>query len=260
MGRFLESVAQASPPLLWIDDDAYAARLLAGGNPPWLEAGGFVAFRRKAIGLLRSDVAAVPVAGIAGAWAAAHPGLRAEMEAARKLPGALRLLLADEGLQAHLAAIIQGLGAACSAQPLALVLPAPAAWLAACLPARAAEVDEDAIDAAAMYMAEFLRAFAPLRVDAVLLDERAAATPPDLLEPLANLAAHYRWDLGRRLSVPGEAVGGGFVIAPGGLELSAAFWAGEPPPPVPAGGFRFVEVPADGVPEAVLDRLRLVWR
>lgn len=262
MGHLLESVAAAHTPFLWLDDTAYAGRLLAGGHPPWNDVSAAIAHLRSALGLLRSDVAAIDVWPVLQSWLEAHPALRTDLQQAAKPERAVRRLLEDPALQTHLVALIQGLGAASAGRPVALVMPGPLGWVRAQMPNEV--VDEDAIDAVAVYMAAFLRAFGGVRLDALLLDERADPTPPDLREPLLNLARHYRWDVGLRLSqVEDKPSSDGFVIAPqGGLgvELGALFWAGAPALEVAVGGFRFAEIPVDAVPETVLARLRPLWR
>lgn len=261
MSRLLEAVATAPTPLLWLDDTAYAGRLLAGGHPPWNDVSAAIAHVRRALGLLRSDVAAIDLRPVLQSWLAVHPALQTDLQQVARPERALRRLLEEPAFQAHLVALVQGVDAASAGRPVALVMPGPLGLLRAQAPNE--EVDEDDIDAVAVYMAAFLRAFGGVRLDALLLDERTAPTPPDLREPLLNLARHYRWDFGRRLSVVEDEPSDGFVIAPqGGLgvELGASFWAGAAISAVAAGGFRFTEIPVDEVPETVLARLRPLWR
>jgi len=80
---------------LWVESTAYAARLLADDQVPWLDVAGVVGWQRKAQGLLRSDVVTLPVAPVCAAWLAAHPALAKAMAAKSRVGFALKTLLAD---------------------------------------------------------------------------------------------------------------------------------------------------------------------
>ncbi|WP_420465105.1 hypothetical protein [Panacagrimonas sp.] len=276
MAKLIDRVTSAASPLLWLDDTRYAERLLAGGKTPWADATEYVAFRRKAAGLLRPDVCAIPVGTACRAWVASHPELREAMAAKKRAVVPARTLLADEALRTQLLEMVRGLRAAFASQPLVLAFPSPRAWAGEAY--RLAfgedaeiEVGGDEADSCAVYVAEFLRSFGEVGVDAVLLEEAADAEPSSAEEiawyqPVINLAAHYRWDLGLLLSrgndFSGAASGVQFVIAPAqiggavaGMVLSEAFWDGQDAPGLANGAFRFGRVPADAVPEKVLERL-----
>ena len=271
----LKSLLDAGRKPLWLDYGDYAGALLAGGAVPWLDVGAFVAWQRKAQGLLKSDVISLPVASVIEAWIAAHGALRDEMAAKRRTVYAVRTLLADEPLRAHLVELARGLRACFADTPLALVCPSPRRWVAdAFRQAHGAdaevEVGDDEADSAAMYMADFLRAFGDAGIDALLLQESAdseaaSAESVAVYQPVLNIAAHYRWAVG--LEAPAGRYGGGeaglgFVIAPSvlpgaraGCSVPAAFWSGGAVPACPAGGLRHARIPVDAQPEGVLQRL-----
>ncbi len=278
MAALLEQVANPARPFLWLDDAAYSERLFGGGRTNWFDTAEFVAYRRKAAGLLRPDVTALAVGTIAQAWVERAPELREAMAAKKRVIVPLRTLLADEDLRAKLVELVRGLRANFQ-NPLALTMPSPRKWVSeACRlafgPDAAAEVSGDDVDNAAVYIAEFLRTFSESRVDVVLLEEPADAEPLTpaqgaWYQPVINLAGHYRWDLGLYLpgngGISGEIPGIAFAIASSpvagcvsGIITPAAFWAGEAPPAVPRGGFRFAQIPADSVPERVLERLAVL--
>jgi hypothetical protein len=76
-----------------------------------------------------------------------------------------------------------------------LSVPAPARWLAiAAEQARAAAAAPEPrhVEAAAMYVADFLRVFAGARVDGLLLDDDSTADV-EAYRPVLNVAANYRW-------------------------------------------------------------------
>jgi hypothetical protein len=263
---------------LWLDYTAYAGRLLAGGSVPWLDVDGANGWMRKAQSLLKSDVAVLPAAAVVAAWLDAHGELVTTMGAKRRSVYPLKTLLADEPLRAHLAELARVLRAGLAKVPLLLSIPSPKLWVAqAYLQANgdSAEVDADAVDSAAAYIADFLRLFADSGIDGVVLEETAASEPATaedlaLYQPLFNVAAHYRWDVG--LHLPGDgrytcAPGGGLTFAlaprpqPGiatGMMVPAGFWNGDAAPVSAGGGFRYAEIPADANPESVLERLALL--
>ena len=257
---------------LWLDYGAYAARLLAGGQVPWLDADAAGGWLRKAQSLLKSDVAVLPVAAVVEAWLQVNPALVSAMGAKRRTVFPLKTLLADEPLRAHLAGLARVLRAGLSSTPLVLALPSPRLWVglayAQANGGEAAEVDADAVDGAAAYVADFLRGFAESGLDGLLLEESAETEPAtaedlQLYQAVLNVAAHYRWDLGLRMPAGrGTAQGLAFALSPvelagvaTGLRLPAEFWDGGAASVAPSGGFRYAEIPAAANPEAVLERL-----
>ncbi len=275
MAALTERIA-ASGHGLWLDYSAYAGRLLANGAVPWLDVDAASGWMRKAQSLLKSDVVSLPVAAVAADWLRAHPELGTAMAAKRRSVYALKTLLADEGLRAHLANLARVLRGSFAGAPLVLTLPSPRLWVtqahAQAHAGEAAEVDADAVDSAAAYVADFLRGFADAGLDGLLLEESEASEPASsedlqLYQAVFNVAAHYRWEVGLRLPLGRCAAAAdlGFVLAPQpavgarlGLRVPAAFWDGAAPPPCPAGGFRFAAIPAGASPEGVLERLAVL--
>src|SRR3546814_849779 len=149
---------------LWLDYAEYAGALLAGGSVPWLDVSELVAWQRKAQGLLQSDVLELPIGSVSAAWLQAHPELLDAMRAKRRPVFALKTLLADAGLRAHLLEIALGLRASFARLPLALACPSPRRWAIeahrAALADDAASIDDFGVDEsedAAAYLADFLR-------------------------------------------------------------------------------------------------------
>ena len=261
---------------LWLDYTAYAGRLLAGGSVPWLDVDAASGWMRKAQSLLKSDVAVLPAAAVVSAWLNTHAELTAAMAAKSRAVFALKTLLADEPLRAHLAELARVLRAGLPKLPLLLAIPSPKLWVvqahAQAHGGNAVEVDADTVDSAAAYIADFLRVFADSGLDGLVLEETAASEPAGaddlaLYQPLFNVAAHYRWDVGLRL--PGEgrygyegAAGLAFALGarvlPGlvtGVAVPSGYWSGGDVPARAEGGFRYAEIPAEANPESVLERL-----
>jgi len=276
MPTFIDRVKAGDGRILWLDYVDYAGALLAGGNVPWLDTTASAAWLRKAQGLLRSDVITLPVGRACAAWLEAHPPLREAMRAKPRAVVPTRTLLADDALRSHLAELVRALRGSVPGPSFALVCPSPRAWVAEAYEQAhgcGVDVGEDEADSAALYIADFLRAFGESGIDALLLVESAASEPVTAQDVACyrsalNVAAHYRWDVG--LSVPGTRYQGGaagldFVVAPqalpgavAGRVLTVDFWAGAAPPDPAPECFRYATVPANADPERVLERLALL--
>lgn len=266
MGAWLDRLAAAPRPPLWLDDIAYTERLLANGAAPWLDVAALVSWRRKALTLLRPDVMTLPLAPLTHVWIREHESLQREMSARRRVTAPLRTLLASAELRAHIGASLQALRASASL-PLALVIPSPRRWVADAQRMALGEstpADEESSDSASVLIADFLRAFGECGIDVLLLEEGALASPASSGElewyrSTINVARHYGWDVGLRTSRSIDGSGEvDFVVAPDNpryLELGEGFWsAGAIPPPV-RGGLRLVTIPPNAEPQSVLSRL-----
>lgn len=269
MPALCEKLANTNKPVVWLDFDAYAEGLL--GPWPWLDQAAFAAAYGKAHGLLRPDVVALDAGKVVAAALAVRPALKAEMAGKRRVGYPLKALLADKGVREAVAQLLVPLRAAYAAAPLLLVLPTPRRWLAEAYAAAHGHAladhaanDGDNIDGAAVYIADFLRAFASSGIDGVLLREVDAAGPADAEElkwwfqPVINICKHYRWELG--LLDAGNArvpfvEGLGFLVSGARDQiLCEAFWSQGRAP----GGNQLLygEVPATAEPETVLARLK----
>ena len=183
----------------WLD---YAERLL--GPADWSDAASVAALYARAQALLPSELLVLPVARVAAAHIAAHPALRSAVAGKPAAAQPLRALLGDNGLREMIAATLTRL------QPIAAVvalgLPAPAEFacavaVAAGLPAPLA--DDDLADDAAVYTADFLRAFNAAPLGALVLGADAF---PEFDGPIVKLADHYGWQVLRAGSFASIAV------------------------------------------------------
>ncbi len=272
MPAFMDMLTAHRKPL-WLDYSDYAGALMSKGAVPWLDVAALIAWQRKAQGLLKSDVLALPLDAVCAAWLDARPDLRSAMGSKSRTVFAIRTLLADESLRTHLLELARGLRACFAELPLALVCPSPRLWTGLAFQqahGTAAEVEDDDADSAAVYIADFLRSFGDAGIDVLLLQEAGdgVATTAEALalyQPVLNIAAHYRWAVG--LSAPagfrdGGSAGLSFVVAdaaiPGvasGCIVPADYWSGAAAPLCPESGFRYATIPADAQPESVLQRL-----
>jgi hypothetical protein len=276
MGILLERIAASSPPMLWLDDVAYSARLLAMPSTAWFDVAALTAFRRKGASLLQSDVTVVPIGAVMEAVARADEDLLAEMRAKKRAIAPLRTLLGDGRLRSIAVDVAAALCGTLNSKPLVASIPSPRRWLSEAYAwahgSSTANAGPEEVDSAAVYVAEFLRGLGAVGIHALLLEERMADEPVSAKEiawyqPVINVCKHYRWDIGLRLEDGAGFLGDtgdmAFIIAPrpptgtvAGVATPAAFWADASPPAVPAGGFRFTQIPADANPEHVLQRLK----
>jgi len=268
MGALSERLTR-SPPALWLDTHAYGAHLLTNDVAPWLDVAAHTAWQRKLQGLLKSDVLSLPLAEVVAAWLIQNAALKVAMAAKTRQVFPLKTLLADEALRRHLAELAHALRQGLAGLPFALVLPSPRAWIAlayAQAHGSAVEVDDDAADSAALYIADFLQGFAEVGIDGLLLREASDYAPTSAqdfacYQSLLNVAAHFRWDMGLHLSHPVDTLSEGWAFAvapqsipqrPTAIETPSTFWRGVAHS---AGVFRYAAIPADANPEAVLERL-----
>jgi len=279
VAALLARVCDTTQRLLWLDDASYSTHLFGYAQDVWLDAAALVAFRRKAAALLHPDVIVLPLCEVVSAWLQMHSELRQSMAARMRTVAPLRTMLADEGLRATLVGLVLALRSAFPASPLALALPSPRKWVgdayrAAFVEHAAVSVGAEESDAAAVYVAEFMRSFGETGIDSVLLVESADAEPASAVEigwyrPVINLAGHYRWDLGVHLPVAGgfegDMSGVDYIIAPRvlagvptGIVTQPGFWLGADAPAAAKGGFRFACIPARSNPERVLERLAVL--
>lgn len=272
MGSLVSYLRAVPHKPLWVEYTQYAGGLLANGAVPWMDTAAYVAWRRKAQGLLKSDIVSLPLTPFVEAWLKSHPALRAAMAAKIRATFPLKTLLADERLRAHLVELLQGLRAGLPGAPLVLALPSPRAWVGSSFEqahAAAMSASEDEADSASVYIADFLRSFSEVGIDALLLQENPEFTPQtghdfDCYQSVLNVAEFFRWDVGLQFSNADSYTGDlpkgcSFAIAPKlSTERPADFLpvvAVWPETANPGLALQFVEIPAGAKPEAVLERL-----
>src|SRR5208337_19614 len=176
---------------------------------------------------------------------------------------------------------VTAVAASAGVVPVVLSVPSPARWLAVAAAQAGAEAgppDPDRAETAAMYTADFLRTFAGLGVDGLLLDEGPASAGglihPEAYRPVLNVADHYGWPVlisaGSAPAWPfGEVTGvaawlGSAPKCPAaprpqadgrwGIVANAAFWTGTNPSA--AADLVLAAVPAQADPDAVMQRVR----
>lgn len=249
---------------IWLKSSGYARRLLLGeGGDPWGEgAAKYLSYFSQARGLLRGDVAEVDLGDLFRSWLAHHPALVAEMGSKKRATYPLRRMLEEDGPRRLLDEVAEAVAAHLQGQvPMVLVMPAPGAWLAEAqqMAGRPPEVDDDAVEDAAMYVADFLRCVAGRPVGGLLLEEGPEPGPAARYTPVLNAAKHYRWAVvGRNVAPDGAQVFDAVIGADAGVtgrDVSTELFATGDLPERGADQFYFAEIPVGHAPEAVLDAL-----
>lgn len=265
---------------IWLKSADYTRQLLLGasGVDPWESAAGYLAYFTQAHGLLKPDVAVLEVGDLFAAWSQREGGLASRLGNRRRASTALRKLLEMEAPKAVLAEVIEATLSHLRGQaPLVLAMPSPRAWLQQAnrlAGLETEEVDTDAVEDAAMYVADLIRSVSTQPLSGLLLEEQAddtacSAEDIECYRSVINVARHYRWSLALRLPYGGRIAadalaGWDAVVAeagsdggalPWGRDVSAAFAAGADIAPLAAGQFYFVQIPPGQQPETVLDRL-----
>lgn len=247
------------PNALIVDCHAYAEAVLLQGRPlPWAEPMACANQLGQAYTLLRSDAAVLDLGRFASAHLRESSALQEAMGARSRSGYALRTLLNDDALTEIAASVVTTVTAT-QRIPVMLTIPSPELWLTATSPYSSATdaFTQDHVENAAIYLADWLRAFGGAPLTAIVLDHRAngAAGPtfelaPASLSPLSNLARHYDWDLLVRRDAHVASIDSEQSID----VLPSEFWLDARPLPVP-GRPHFTSIPPTANPEHVLHRI-----
>jgi hypothetical protein len=265
------SAVIAQPPsgrdrAVLIDSHDYAQSVFLQGKPvPWREPMAYASFFGQAQGILKSDIALLSLDRFYAHRLATTSGLRETMSAKSRTGYALRTLLGDAETTASVIELATVFSSTLRV-PVVVQIPSPLQWLilthSLSGAADAAELCADDAENASMYVADWLRGFAPLPLAAVLLDDRTGAAGPETVSvpletysPVANVTDHYGWSLGLRradtIEISGTAASGSIIQPDYWLEDDQA---------LPAGAFLLGEIPPAAVPEDVLTRISMLSR
>ena len=267
----------------WLSYHAYARNLLLGtGSDPWTGASAFVQYFAQANRLLRPEVAVIDVGDLYRSWIGSNAEALATLAGKRRPMAATKAMLEFPEPKALLREIVTAAAFQLNQTiPLVLSLPSPRQWFwwANTLASGSdLEISSDDAENASVYVADYIRAFADLDLSGLLFEENPehrleGDRPFDAYRPVFNVAKHYRWPLAIRLpdsyaaftvepedvaliigATPVEGVGTVW-----GQDVSSSLWQDDALP-VGAAYPRFVAIPANEIPETVLDRLaRHVW-
>lgn len=274
---------------LWIDFIEYADRLFSGnGDMIWTNPSQFLSVYGQGQQLVQSDVLSVPISSFFRNWLDMHSEMIEPAWRKKSITFVCKKILALKEPKQVMREVLSGLQSLYSGHPIALVIDSPRRWLLELKKRMGGENGgepwepaETEIDAAAMYLADYLRSFSEYRISVLVLDEEEADPTEigeiwSLYQPVWNVASHYQWDKGVRWR--GEAVSlpvgtnvdfvlfptasweklddlrGRGMVAAGGLTTD--FWEKSSPIPAAGYGMAYGVIPADAHPEHVLDQLK----
>lgn len=278
---FLPSNPRGSILLDFID---YANLLFNNGNKDiYLKPATFISVFTQGEGLLKPDLLSIHVnpfydvflnenKELVDSWKGRKPSLTFKKALALEEP---KLIISE---------IVTALKSLYSKQ-LLITIDSPQKWFhqiqEVINPEKAESLSLDDLEKASMYIAEFLRSFSTLGVNAIVLREEKKSdfSNDEVLssyQPILNVANHYKWPLGiqfdqgilepsdisdkvnfylfqsidlaeiSRLQDKGLSVGGG---------LNNGFWSGYLEETYTRKGLLFGKIPPDAEPEIVLEQL-----
>lgn len=273
---------------VWLDFLDYANRLFAAGREDlWSNPDTFISIYSQGQGLLRSDVLSLSILDFYADFIHREPEVR-EPWMGRKPTFALKKLLALEEPRRVLLDVLSGLQTLYRGNPpIVLAIPSPQRlllWLDSVVQLdQDHPISDDDIEAAAIYLAEYLRSFSTsglsaiviMESDSPLLDLNEALS---LYQPVFNIVKHYQWSVGIQQEGIAHGITGdgdevdfylygdsessdllplwkkGLVIGGG---LNRNFWEGNSDfSELPSIGLAYGMIPGNAEPEKVLAQLK----
>ncbi len=246
-----------SGPKLIMDAEAYAQQVLLQGKAiPWHDATAYSNHLGQAVALLKPQVAVIAMDKMMATELAGNQTLVDAMGAKKRSGFALKAFMGDENFKAAAGALVTTVAKTLHL-PIVVQLPSPLAILY--LTARAAlaaqaggepEFDDDDAENAAIYYADWLRAFTDANIAGLIFDERAGDVAEAAYQPVKNTAEHYRWSLGVRREKQVHFSDPQISIP----VLPSDYWiSGQSADAI--SGVVFSEIAKDAVPETVLELL-----
>ncbi len=249
----LENPNSGGTAKLIMDAEAYAQQVLLQGKAiPWHDATAYSNHLGQAVALLKPQVAVVAVDKMIKKELADNQTLADAMGAKKRSGFALKAFMGDKDFRAAAGALVTTVAKTLHL-PIVVQLPSPLEILY--LTARAAqaaepEFDDDDAENAAIYYADWLRAFTDADIAGLIFDERAGDIADAAYQPVKNTAEHYRWSIGVRREKQVHFSDPQVTIP----VLSSDYWtSGQSADTIV--GVVFSEIAKDAVPETVLELL-----
>ncbi len=234
--------------------------ILQNRDIPWTDPMAYANFVGQGQSLLKPDVTLLHLDRFYAQLVQEDKRLQFEMSAKSRTGFALRTLLADAETIDRVWALANTLTQT-QREPVLIQLPSPMRWLCDThhLSGKddVLELDADDAENASMYVADWLRNFSTLPVAGLVLNDRLTApvvntTTVELetYSPVNNVAENYGWSVVLRREESLQL----WKQEHGSKILESGFWsAGSATPDL--SGLVFAEIPAEAVPEQVIERL-----
>ncbi|WP_374723177.1 hypothetical protein [Peribacillus tepidiphilus] len=276
--------------LVWLDYFDYAIRLFSNGKHDYVKKpDSFISIVSQGQALLKSDIVNVNIECFYIEYINENKEL-VQKWAEKKLGFAVKKLLASTEPKEIITEVLKGLSFLYEhSKPLVLIIPSPKSWVKMVLNSLENginhKVEQDQIEAVAMYQAEWLRGFSKAGLSGIVIKEEVNLEYEidhhlEFYQPILNISDHYQWSTGIYVSefsgellkfhekfdftlfsrnsksdfIPlwekEEPIFGG---------LNREFWQGEEEAAaVPSNALYFGKIPPDTEPETVLVQLKKI--
>ena len=250
--RSLLEDSDTSSTKLIINAEDYAQKiLLQGKSIPWHDATAYANHLSQTAALLKPQVAVISIDKMIKQELADNQKLTAAMAEKKRAGYALRAFMGDEAFKSAASALVAST-VKTQRVPVLVQMPSPLQLLY--LTAQAAQpdaehsFDDDDAENAAIYCADWLRAFKDADIAGLIFDEQTGEVAKEAYQPIINTAEHYRWSVGVRreneivFSSPEVSI----------PVLATEYWTtGDDSNNI--SGVAFTEIAEDAVPEQVLE-------
>ncbi|MFC3846981.1 hypothetical protein ACFOPX_00310 [Helicobacter baculiformis] len=254
----LRDLLQHSQKRLILDARAYAHKVLMQHKPyPWHDATLYSNYMKQVASLLKADALVLRFDKLLEEELQNNSALVAKMAEKSRSTYALKVFMADEELRAITSSLVNTATNTLHVHILTQ-LPSPLALLKMTAKAVGASQDfeDEHIENAGVYYADWLRSYKDSKVCGLLFDARAFSLSEELYQPIINTASSYGWMVGFREERALHFLGESDSIP----VLDSDFWIDKSDGGACAGGacvnrVFFTEIHKDAVPEVVLEKL-----
>ncbi|WP_235852508.1 hypothetical protein [Helicobacter vulpis] len=254
----LQAILHDSQKRLILDARAYAHKVLMQHKPyPWHDPTLYSNYMKQVASLLKADALVLRFDKLLEEELQNNAALVAKMGEKRRSGYALKVFLADEELRAITTSLVNTATQILHVHILTQ-LPSPLALLEMTAKAVGASQDfeEEHIENAGVYYADWLRSYKDSKVRGLLFDARTHALSESLYQPIVNTAQSYAWLVGFRQEQALHFLGEKDSIP----VLDCDFWIDQSQGGACAGGacvnrVFFTEIHQNAVPEVVLEKL-----
>lgn len=249
----LQDLLGGARPKLIVDARAYAHRVLMQHRPyPWHDATLYSNYMKQVASLLKADVLVLRFDKMLEEELANNKSLVQKMGEKKRSAYALKVFMQDEGIREVTGSLINTATNTLHVHVLTQ-LPSPLELLK--MTARAVgeseEFEEDTLENAGVYYADWLRSYKDSKVKGLLFDERNAHLSPQVYHPITNTATNYHWVVGFRRTTELLFEGSKKPIP----VLDSQFWCDREAKSPSLDGALFTEIHQDAIPEVVLEKL-----
>ncbi|WP_120944934.1 MULTISPECIES: hypothetical protein [Helicobacter] len=254
----LQAILHDSQKRLILDARAYAHRVLMQHKPyPWHDPTLYSNYMKQVASLLKADALVLRFDKLLEEELQNNSALVAKMGEKKRSGYALKVFLGDETLRAITTSLINTATQILHVHILTQ-LPSPLTLLQMTAKAVGASQDfeDEHIENAGVYYADWLRSYKDSKVRGLLFDARPHDLNTSLYQPITNTAQNYAWLVGFRKEQSLEFLSESKSIP----VLDSDFWIDQSQGGACAGGacvnrVFFTEIHQDAVPEVVLEKL-----